>query len=261
MAKDKLDEFYENLDREYGKSNTDKNIDYVMSLIKLRARPDGTVDDSVPVPSLQSVAEVIILITERPNLTFRQFCEKDRRHKQVVEYLFIRARNHHDEVKGLIKQLFGKAFPGLTPKMVISFLKIWERFCTEQRPTPFVKAVLYPEKSEEILQTLHFLTDGEIGKGAATVLFVAREEGLICSCKYNDIKEEFPSIHQKAYNKELSQLEIGGRENFKQPIRAALRSRIGYTKEEDGRIVFVKTSLSPRNLFVVLWRWLMSFFH
>ena len=165
MAKDKLDEFYESLDREYGKSNTDKNIDYVMSLIKLRARPDGTVDDSVPVPSLQSVAEVIILITERPNLTFRQFCEKDRRHKQVVEYLFIRARNHHDEVKGLIKQLFGKAFPGLTPKMVISFLKIWERFCTEQRPTPFVKAVLYPEKSKEILETLHFLTDGEIGKG------------------------------------------------------------------------------------------------
>ena len=34
MAKDKLDEFYENLDREYGKSNTDKNVDYVMSLIK-----------------------------------------------------------------------------------------------------------------------------------------------------------------------------------------------------------------------------------
>ena len=118
-----------------------------------------------------------------------------------------------------------------------------------------------PDEKKEILETLHFLTDGEIGQGAATVLFVAREEGLISSCKYNDIKEEFPSIHQKAYNKELSQLEIGGRENFKQPIREALRSRIGYTKEQDGRVVFVKTSLSPRNLSVVLWRWLMSFFH
>ena len=53
MAKDKLDEFYENLDREYGKSNTDKNVDYVMSLIKQRLLPDGTVDDNISVPSLQ----------------------------------------------------------------------------------------------------------------------------------------------------------------------------------------------------------------
>ena len=47
MAKDKLDEFYENLDKEYGKSNTDKNVDYVMSLIKQRLLPDGTVDDNI----------------------------------------------------------------------------------------------------------------------------------------------------------------------------------------------------------------------
>lgn len=261
MAKNNLDKFYENLDREYGKSIIDKNFEYLKSLVKRRERPDGIIDDSIPVPSLESMAEVIILMTERPNLTYRQICEKDRRHKQVIEYLFIRARNHRDEVKGVVKQLFGKTFPGLSPKMVIAFLKMWEQFWSEQRPTPFVDKILYPEKAEEILETLHFMIDGEIGKGAAIVMFVAREEGLISSCKYNDIKEEFPSIHKQAYNKELSQLEIGGRENFKQPIRVALRSRIGYTKEEDGRIVFVNTSLSPRNLFVALWRWIMSLFH
>ena len=49
MAKDSLDEFYKNLDKEYGKSPQDKNIEYVVSLIKQRVKPDGTVDDDIPV--------------------------------------------------------------------------------------------------------------------------------------------------------------------------------------------------------------------
>ena len=260
MAKDKLDEFYENLDKEYGKSNTDKNVDYVMSLIKQRLLPDGTVDDNIPVPSLQSVAEVMVIMTERPNLTFEEFCEKDRSHKRVIEYLFIRARNHYDEVEGLIKQLLGKSFKGLTPKIVFAFLKIWRQFNSEYKPSSFMKVVLFPEKAKEIIDTLHFLINGEIGKNAATVMFVARDEGLISSCKYEEIKDEFPSIHQKAYNKELSQLDMGERETFFRPTRTALRTRIGYTKKEDGRIEFTGTSLSPINMLYQIWRWVLSLF-
>ena len=65
MAKDKLDEFYKNLDKEYGKSIEDRNVDYITSLLKLREQPDGTIDDSIQPPSLQSTAEVIVLIMTR----------------------------------------------------------------------------------------------------------------------------------------------------------------------------------------------------
>ena len=50
-------------------------------------------------------------------------------------------------------------------------------------------------------------------------------------------------------------------EDLKVPIRASLRTRIGYTKKDDGRIVFNKTSMSPRNMLYQFWRWVMSFFY
>ena len=129
----------------------------------------------------------------------------------------------------------------------------------ESRPSSFLKVVLFPERAKEIIDTLHFMIDGEVGKGAATVMFVARDEGLISSCKYENIKDEFLSIHQKAYNKELAQLDRGDRETFFRPIRTVLRSRIGYTKHDDGRIEFVKTSMSPKNMLYQFFRWLWSF--
>ena len=111
------------------------------------------------------------------------------------------------------------------------------------------------------MDTLHFMTNGEIGKGAALVMLVACEEGLIKSCRYEDIKEEFPSISQKAYNKELPLLRDKTQEDLKVPIRTSLRTRIGYTKEDDGRIVFKDTSMSSRNMLFQFWRWVMSFFY
>ena len=262
MAKDSLDEFYKNLDKEYGKSPQDKNIEYVVSLIKQRVKPDGTVDDDIPVPSVRSVAEVIIIIMERPNLTFKQFCEKDRSHKRVIEYLFIRVRNHYDEVEELIKKLLRVSLPGVNPKMILAFLKLWRDINSEYKSSPFLKNILFPERADEILATLHSLTDGEVGRGAALAMCVAKEEGLISSCKFEDITDEFPSIHQKAYNKELAMFSGKGdtHERHKEPIRTLLRSRIGYTKKEDGRVGFTKTSLSLRNLVMPFWRWFMSYF-
>ncbi len=62
MANNSLDEFYKDLDKEYGKSIEDRNVDYIKSLLKLREQPDGKIDDNIQPPSLQSTAEVIILI-------------------------------------------------------------------------------------------------------------------------------------------------------------------------------------------------------
>lgn len=261
MAKNKLEEFCKSIDKEYGKSNTEKNIDYVMSLVKQREQPDKSIDDNIPAPSLQSTAEVIYIVMTRGDIPFEKFCEKDRGHKQVIEYVFIRGVKHRDEIVSYLKQLLRMSIPGLAPKLVIGFIRLLDQLAPKGIPVSFLKVVQFPEKAKEILETLRFMTNGEIGKGAALVMLVACEEGLIKSCKYDDIKEAFPSIRPKAYNKELPLLRDKTQEDLKIPIRASLRSRIGYTKKDDGRIIFKKTSMSPRNMLFQFWRWVMSFFY
>ena len=261
MANNKLEEFCKSIDKEYGKSNTEKNIDYIMSLVKLREQSDESIDDDIPAPSLQSTAEVIYIVMTRGDIPFEKFCEKDRGHKQVIEYVFIRGVKHRDEIVAFLKQLLSKSIPGLGPKLVLGFIRLLDQFIPKEKPTSFLNVIQFPEKAKEIMDTLHFMTNGEKGKGAALVMLVACEEGLIKSCRYEDIKEEFPSVSQKAYNKELPLLRDKTQEDLKIPIRASLRTRIGYTKIEDGRIVFKKTSMSPRNMLFQFWRWVMSFFY
>ena len=261
MANNKLEEFCKSIDKEYGKSNTEKNIDYIMSLVKLREQPDESIDDDIPAPSLQSTAEVIYIVMTRGDIPFEKFCEKDRGHKQVIEYVFIRGVKHRDEIVSFLKQLLSKSIPGLGPKLVLGFIRLLDQFIPKDKPTSFLNVIQFPERAKEIMDTLHFMTNGYVGKDAALVMVVAQEEGLIKSCRYEDIKEEFPSIHQKAYNKDLSSLHDKTYEDLKVPIRALLRTRIGYTKKEDGRIVFKKTSMSPRNMLYQFWRWVMSFFY
>ena len=261
MANNKLEEFCKSIDKEYGKSNTEKNIDYIMSLVKLREQPDESIDDDIPAPSLQSTAEVIYIVMTRGDIPFEKFCEKDRGHKQVIEYVFIRGVKHRDEIVAFLKQLLSKSIPGLGPKLVLGFIRLLDQFIPKDKPTSFLNVIQFPEKAKEIMDTLHFMTNGEKGKGAALVMLVACEEGLIKSCRYEDIKEEFPSVSQKAYNKELPLLRDKTQEDLKIPIRASLRTRIGYTKKEDGRIVFKKASMSPRNMLYQFWRWVMSFFY
>ena len=197
----------------------------------------------------------------RGDIPFEKFCEKDRGHKQVIEYVFIRGVKHRAEIVAFLKQLLSKSIPGLGPKLVLGFIRLLDQFVPKDKPTSFLNVIQFPEKAKEIMDTLHFMTNGEKGKGAALVMLVACEEGLIKSCRYEDIKEEFPSVSQKAYNKELPLLRDKTQEDLKIPIRASLRTRIGYTKKDDGRIVFKKTSMSPRNMLYQFWRWVMSFFY
>lgn len=261
MAKNKLDEFNESLDKEYGKSNTDKNIDYLKALAKQRELPDGSTDYNIAPPSLQSTAEVIILVMTRHDILFEQFCERDRGHKRVIEYVFIRGTQYHDEIISFLKQLLNKHIPGMAPKLVLGFIRLYDQYVPKDKATSFLKIIQFPEKASEIIDTLHFMIDGEIGKGAALVMLVAFEEGLIKSCAYNDIKEEFPSISKNAYNKELPLLRDKTQEFLKVPIQTQLRTRIGYTKKEDGSIEFKEISLSHRNMLYQFWQWVMSFFY
>ena len=128
MANNKLEEFCKSIDKEYGKSNTEKNIDYIMSLVKLREQPDESIDDDIPAPSLQSTAEVIYIVMTRGDIPFEKFCEKDRGHKQVIEYVFIRGVKHRDEIVSFLKQLLSKSIPGLGPKLVLGFIRLLDQF-------------------------------------------------------------------------------------------------------------------------------------
>ena len=168
---------------------------------------------------------------------------------------------HRDEIVTFLKQLLRKSMPGLAPKLVLAFIRMYDEYCKEKVSNHFLKLILFPEKAKEIIDTLHFLINGEVGKGAATVMWVTYEEGLISSCKYDDIKDEFTSISQKAYNKEILLFRNKTHDEIKEPIRTQLRTRIGYTKLEDGTIEFHNNSLSPRNMFIHIWRWVMSFFY
>lgn len=260
MAKNSLDEFCKNLDREYGKSIEDRNFDYITSLLKLREQPDGTIDDNIQPPPLKATSEVIVYITKRHEIAFEEFCKNNWEYKHVIEYIFIRGVKHRDEIVKFLYQLQSKSFPDLSSNLLKNFIRLFNQFVPKNKPTPFLKEIQFPEKAKEILDTLHYMMNGEKGKGAALVMRVAYEEGLIKSCRYVDIKKEFPFVSQKAYNKELPLLRDKTQEDLKVPIRTSLRTRIGYTKEDDGRIVFKDTSMSPRNMLFQFWRWVMSFF-
>ncbi|MBQ4022703.1 MAG: hypothetical protein II612_01750, partial [Prevotella sp.] len=159
MANNKLEEFCKSIDKEYGKSNTEKNIDYIMSLVKQREQPDKSIDDNIPAPSLQSTAEVIYIVMTRGDIPFKKFCEKDRGHKQVIEYVFIRGVKHRDEIVSFLKQLLSKSIPGLGPKLVLGFIRLLDQFVPKDKPTSFLNVIQFPEKAKEIMDTLHFMTN------------------------------------------------------------------------------------------------------
>lgn len=64
----------------------------------------------------------------------------------------------------------------------------------QQRPSTFTDEILYPEHSEKILDTLHFLLNGEVGRGAALVMVCARDEGLVRNIAHAKISTEFKHV-------------------------------------------------------------------
>ena len=87
--KESIEDITADIEYQYGKSNTEKNIEYILSLYSERLK-DGVLDDNIPVPSNEAAAKTILLILDRPELPWETIC-KERRVKNVMEYLFIRA--------------------------------------------------------------------------------------------------------------------------------------------------------------------------
>ena len=126
----------------------------------------------------------------------------------------------------------------------------------QQRPSTFTDEILYPEHSEKILDTLHFLLNGEVGRGAALVMVCARDEGLVRNIAHAQISTEFKHVSKTAYNNYLHERFTDKEKNR---IISALRTRIGYTKEDDGRLSFLAGKFTRKSILIQWWRLIKSF--
>ena len=173
-----------------------------------------------------------------------------------MEYLFIRATGHYEEVHDFVSGLLRYYIKGITPQMVLTFMNIWKHVVYQQRPSTFTDEILYPEHSEKILDTLHFLLNGEVGRGAALVMVCARDEGLVRNIAHAKISTEFKHVSKNAYNNYLHERFTDKEKNR---IISALRTRIGYTKEDDGRISFLTGKFTRKSILIQWWRLIKSF--
>lgn len=250
--KENIDDIYADIVTQYGNTQLDKNIKYILSLYAERLKEDGTIDDKIPVPSVEAAVKTIILLVERPEIPWETICE-ERRVKHVVEYLFIRAKDHYEEVHEFVKKMLKENTQGKTQRQLLAFLNIWDNFCKNERPSRFVNVIVYPEKTDVILDTLHQLMQDEVGRGAALVMTCARDEGLIRDIRHSVISIEFPHVQKTAYNNYVHEA-FTSRE--KQVIISALRTKVGYTKNEDGSLTFKEAPIKEKNLFYQLFRWI-----
>lgn len=251
--KEKIEDINADIELQYGKKNMDGNIAYVLSLYKARMK-DGVLDDNIPVPSQEAAAKTILLLLDRPELPWETIC-RENRVRNVMEYLFIRAQNHYDEVHDFVSELLRNYVKGISPQTVLTFMNALRYALCQNRPTRFADEILYPEYSGRILDTLRFLLNGEVGRGAALVMVCARDEGLVRNIAHAIVSTEFKHISKTAYNNYLHE-RFTDRE--KSRTIGTLRTKIGYTKEDDGRIKFTDLQLSRKGLFFKIWRSIKS---
>ena len=251
--KETIKDINADIELQYGKKNMDANIAYVLSLLKARMK-DGVLDDNIPVPSQEAAAKTILLLLDRPELPWETICQ-EKRVRNVMEYLFIRARNHYDEVYDFVSGLLRNYVKGISPQIILTFMNALRCYSSEDRPTRFADEILYPEYADRILDALRFLLDGEVGRGAALVMVCARDEGLVRDIAHAIVSTEFRHISKTAYNNYLHERFTDKEKNR---TIGTLRTKIGYTKETDGRIVFTDLQLSKKGMLFKIWRGLKS---
>lgn len=84
--KENIEDISADIELQYGQSNMERNIAYVLSLVEAHATEDGRLDDDIPVPSIEAAAKAILLLIDRPELSWETIC-REQRVKHVMEYL------------------------------------------------------------------------------------------------------------------------------------------------------------------------------
>lgn len=82
--KETIEDISSDIELQYGKKNMDGNIAYVLSLLEARMK-DGVLDDNIPVPSQEAAAKTILLLLDRPELSWETIC-RENRVRNVMEY-------------------------------------------------------------------------------------------------------------------------------------------------------------------------------
>lgn len=245
--------------QQMGKTVTDRNVDYIMSLYEARLMSNGEIDDDIPVPTDRAFAKTLTLMFNHQEVPWSEAADKFDV-KYVFEYLFIRARNHYDEVYAFLRGFLNNTTCGLHNKMVVWVIDLLDKTLNQECPNRFAMQIIYPEHADRILATLHQFTMDETGKGLALVMRCAKEEGLIRNNSYGVIAKEFPHADKSSYNKYLNSLDTTFTDKEIEIVKCNLRSRIGYTRKEDGTLKFGFSLMSPRNFLISLVQAVRSWF-
>lgn len=256
---DLMDQVDNEIRQQIGKTVNDMNIEYALSLIKDRLQKDGEIDDDIPVPTDRAFAKTLTLIFSHPEIPWSEAAGKFDV-KYVFEYLFIRAERHYDEVYAFVRRFLNNNTCGLQNRMVIWMIDILDKMFNQDRPNRFAMEIIYPEHADKILTTLHRFTFEESGKGLALVMRCAKEEGLIRNNSYGVIAKEFPQADKSSYNKYLNPLDNHFTEKEIETVKGNLRSRIGYTRMDDGTLKFGYSPMSPRSFLISLIQAFRSWF-
>ena len=120
--KETIEDISADIELQYGKRNMDGNIAYVLRLLEARMK-DSVLDDSIPVPSQEAAAKTSLLLLDRPELSWETIC-RENRIRNVMEYLFICAHNHYDEVHDFVSGLLRNYVKGISPQIVLTFMNV-----------------------------------------------------------------------------------------------------------------------------------------
>ncbi len=103
--------------------------------------------------------KTILLLIDRPELSWETIC-REQRVKHVMEYLFIRARNHPDEVHRFVDRLLKQYVPKMPSQMVRIYLNAWKHIAGQSRPTKFTDEILYRNMRRKFSTRCIFFASG-----------------------------------------------------------------------------------------------------
>ena len=265
-----INELSEDLEQTFGKARnvTEENVRFMLSLVEEQS--DGqTVDEDVPKPSVDAMAQTILAVMSYQTTPWSQLAKKPLI-RRSLKFIAVRSQSHYDEVEGLIKEVLRKHAEGLNSTMVCGFIKIIRALKDEEKPNRLVEYTPFPERFHAINRGLHQLIDASHPDNAAAVIHCAIDDGILYdNIPRKVIAEEF-GLKKSSLDKYFSKYHINlpnespavrkQAEALLQYRRKSLRNAVGYTVTSEGEVHFYDRNLGRRSLFSVITAYCRSIF-
>lgn len=257
-----IKELGDDLEQQFGKPRniTEENVRFMLSLINEEF--DGKkVNEDVEKPSLDAFGMTILAVMSYQATPWEELAKKPSIRK-TLKYVAIRGGSHYDEIEALTKDLMRKHFDGITPKMILGFLKIIRGLSTEKQPSKLIEYTLHPAQYYAISHGLHQLVRGEHPDDAAIIIHCAIEDGILSpTVPRSLIVDEF-NLKKSSFDKYFSKYHVSldfesdtikrqAEEKIKYH-RKAVRDAIGYTLDSDGTVIFRNRKLGRKNFLSIM---------